>query len=83
MSSVKSELQAGAVVLGQVGAVASWRRANNQVAGMVYRPMVVIQCASEEGLAGHTPAASMAVIGRDELLALRSAIDEALKEPAQ
>ena len=84
MSSATPMFEVGAVVLGYVGTVASWRRlAPKQAARSVdYRMLVITTCGStDEGV--HEPAASVSINSREGLIALRAAIDEALKEPAQ
>lgn len=73
----------GAVVLGYVGNVATWRRPNPDHPDgkrYVYTQMVTIQLCSSTDEGVHTPAESVTVAGRAALLALRTAIDEALKE---
>jgi hypothetical protein len=79
MSSATPMFEVGAVVLGYVGFTAAWRRASPQYVKK-YQPMLTIQtCAStDEGV--HEPAASVTINSREGLIALRSAIDEALKE---
>lgn len=70
----------GAVCLAYYGVTASWRRTiPGAVGGRTYSPSLIINSASttEEGM--HEPAASVTVGGRDALLSLRGAIDEALK----
>lgn len=84
MSSVSSMFEVGAVSLGYVGLVASWRRPVQQAtATRGYGPLLIVQCSAVMEDAGHEPAQSVSVNSREGLLALRSAIDEALKEPAQ
>ncbi len=70
------DFETGAVVLGAVGRVATWRRPT----AIRACPMVVILVSSDTDESGYTPAESVTVLGREALLALRSAIDEALKE---
>lgn len=75
----------GAVVLGYVGNVASWRRLNPAhpgVKGGTDWTMLTIHSASATDTGAHTPAESVTVSGREALLALRSAVDEALKYEA-
>ena len=81
MSSATSLYEVGAVVLGYVGTVASWRRPS--ASNKNRWPMLVITVcdATDEGV--HTPAASVSINNREGLLALRSAIDEALKETGE
>ena len=66
----------GAVPLGGIEKVASWQRAEFRDQA----PLVVIheRHTMEDG--GYYPASSITLFGRDQLLALRSAIDEALKD---
>lgn len=82
MSSASSMFEIGAVALGYVGLVASWRRlAPNQATRNNYTLLTIYQCAdTDEG--AHTPAASISINSREGLIALRAAIDEALKVPA-
>lgn len=83
MSSATPMFEVGAKVLGYVGLVATWRR---MVPGQAIRsqrePMLTIQVcdSSEDGV--YTPAASVTINSRAGLMALREAIDEALKEPS-
>ena len=73
----------GAVVLGYVGNVATWRRSNPDHPDSkryVYNQMVTIQLCSSTDEGVHIPAESVTLTGRAALLALRTAIDEALKE---
>ena len=84
MSSATTLFEVGAVVLGYIGLVASWRRTTQKAMASRHGPMLVVQCvatSTDEG--AHEPAQSITVNSREGLLALRSAIDEALKEPAQ
>ncbi|OGA78801.1 hypothetical protein [Hydrogenophaga sp.] len=67
----------GAVPLDCVGRVASWRRPRDAIK---HAPMVVVMESSDTDEGTYTPASSVTVVGRDQLLALRSAIDEALKK---
>lgn len=81
MSSATPFFEVGAVVLGYVGLTAAWRRtAPGQArAGREYQMLCINQAAStDEGV--REPAQSIMIHGRVALLALRSAIDEALKE---
>lgn len=68
----------GAVPLDCVGRVASWRRPRDE--SIKHAPMVVVMESSDTDEGVYTPASSVTVVGRDQLLALRSAIDEALKK---
>lgn len=70
----------GAVVLGQPASqVATWRRPILRNPRNAPTLLIMTDSATEQG--AFIPAMSMTVYGRDRLLALRSAIDEALKEP--
>lgn len=83
MTSATSMFEVGAVVLGYVGNVASWRRPapGAEKLGVDYRAVIVATSSStDEGV--HEPATSVSIRGRVALLALRAAIDEALKEAA-
>lgn len=71
--------ETGAAVLGAVGNVASWRRPNEPYKTRYY-PMVVVQICSDTDEGTHTPAASVTIAGREQLLALRNVIDQALGE---
>ena len=75
---VKDFFEMGAVSLGVYGLTASWRRSTVD-AKMKYQPSVMIQCASgiDEGVC--IPACDVVISGTDGLLALREAIDCALK----
>lgn len=79
MSTASPMWEVGSVVLGYVGIVASWRRATAQYANR-YQPMLVIQTTASTDEGVHEPAASVTILSREGLIALRSAIDEALKE---
>lgn len=82
MSSASTQFEIGAVALGYFGTVASWRRLAPRVEkrGIEWCSVTIQSCAdTDEG--AHTPAASVSVNGRVALLALRAAIDEALREP--
>lgn len=82
MSSASTMFEVGAEVLGYVGLVASWRRLapNQSTKGVNYALLTIHQCADTDDGA-HTPAASVTINSRAGLLALRAAIDEALKQP--
>ena len=70
----------GAVCLGAVGNTASWRREKPDLATRNrWHPMVIVQTSSDTDDEAHKPAESVTIGGVDSLLALRSAIDEALK----
>lgn len=75
-----STFEFGAVCLGAVGNTASWRRERKVVASPGrWHPMVVVQTSSDTDDGAHKPAESVTIGGVESLLALRSAIDEALK----
>ena len=75
-----STFEFGAVCLGAVGNTASWRREKQDVASPGrWHPMVVVQTSSDTDDGAHKPAESVTIGGVESLLALRSAIDEALK----
>lgn len=79
MSSSNSFFEVGSVVLGYVGLTASWRRGTSDEYRRRYGPMLIISnCASTDN-GVHEPAASVTIQSREGLLALRDAIDEALK----
>ena len=74
--------EVGAVVLGYVGIVASWRRmAPGQ--NRAHAPMVIISTTASTDEGVHEPAQSITIASREGMLALRAAIDEALKQPEQ
>ena len=81
MSSATSLYEVGAVVLGYVGCTASWRRSapGQERMGIEVQMLCITQAAStDEGV--HEPAQSITISHRAALLALRSAIGEALKD---
>lgn len=70
----------GAVCLGAIGNTASWRREKQGVVGHGrWHPMVIVQTSSDMDEGAHKPAESVTIGGVESLLALRAAIDEALK----
>lgn len=74
--------EVGGTVLGYVGNVASWRRpsAEGHRLGACYLMFCISSAAStDDGV--HEPAQSITLVGREALLALRSAIDDALTIP--
>lgn len=81
MNAAPTMFDIGAIPLGYVGNVASWRR---PVAAQAERwqPMVIIQICSDTDENGHTPASCVTVQGRYSLLALREAVNKALGEEA-
>lgn len=82
MSSASNIWDVGAVVLGYVGTVASWRRPKDEDTRRRYGPMLIIQTGATTDEGVHEPAASVTVSSKEGLIALRSAIDEALREPS-
>ncbi len=78
MTQSNSPFETGAVILGAVGRVATWRRSTSNR----WVPILTILVCSDTDENGYTPAESVSVSGREALLALRSAVDEALKEAA-
>lgn len=71
----------GAAVLGGYGQVASWRRSDpDHPVAKKWGPVLCLMQGetSEEGIL--IPARDVTISGREALLALRAAIDEALKE---
>lgn len=68
----------GATCLGVVGNTATWRRTKPD-AKVKYNPMVIIsECsASDDGV--YSPASSVTIGSVNGLIALRDAIDEALR----
>lgn len=75
--------EVGSVVLGYVGNVASWRRPASKDLVRRYNPMLTIQLCSTTDESAHTPAQSVTLADRVSLIALRDAINEALKEPQE
>lgn len=70
----------GAMCLGAIGNTASWRREKQDVASPGrWHPMVIVQTSSDTDEGAHKPAESVTIGGVESLLALRAAIDEALK----
>jgi len=82
VSSASPMFEVGAVVLGYFGTVASWRRPAPDQARR-WEPQVIVQSCASTDEGAHAPAQSVAISSRAGLLALRAAIDEALKESAQ
>lgn len=75
-----SVFEFGAECLGAVGVTVSWRRVKPGVATPgKWSPMVVIQECSTMDEGAFQPATSITVAGKDALLALRAAVDEALR----
>ncbi len=84
MSDANNRYEIGAAVLGHPGDVASWRRpVRMDGARSDYGPLLIVQCSAITGDGAYEPAQSVPIVGREGLLALRAAIDEALKEPQQ
>ncbi len=80
MMASNSTFEFGAVCMGAVGSTASWRRERAAIdrPGR-WPPMVVVQTCSATDEGSFTPAESVTIGGHESLLALREAIDEALK----
>lgn len=71
-------LEMGAVCLGIVGATASWRRVKADAKNR-FEPMLVIQLCGGVEDGAYTPPSDITIANVQGLLALREAIDEALK----
>ncbi len=80
MSSAAPQYEVGAVVLGFVGLVATWRR-KSAAHKYAYEPLLIIHSAATTDENAHTPAQTVEINSRVGLLALRQAIDEALTLP--
>jgi hypothetical protein len=78
MSGASKMYEVGAVVLGYVGLTASWRRPGSEQSSLA-APLLVIQHSSSTGEGAHEPSQSITITSCDGLIALRKAIDEALK----
>lgn len=74
-----SNIEMGAIVLQYVGQVAAWHRTNPETGELRWQPMVVIQCCGGNGDHGYEPPQSISLSGKEALLALKQAIDEAIK----
>ena len=83
MSSATPLFEVGAVVLGYVGTVATWRRPATTEEKIRRDPMLIVHTCADTDEGVHTPAQSVTINSRAGLIALRAAIDEALKEPSQ
>lgn len=80
-TSATPTYEVGAVVLGYVGLTAAWRRyAPGHGRRGTYGLSLCITEASSIDEGTHAPAQSITITSREGLLALRGAIDEALKE---
>ena len=74
--------EVGAVPLGYVGIVASWRRPTALARGKYHGQLIIQSCSNTyEGV--HEPAQSITICTVAGLMALRGAIDEALRTPAE
>lgn len=74
----------GAKPLACHGLIASWRRSNPAHPNAPHwDPIFLIQSAAATGDGVHEPAQTVSLSTRESLLALREAIDEALREDAQ
>jgi hypothetical protein len=82
MNAAPHCFEVGAVALGYVGVVASWRRPTAEYKNRFSPQLIVQTCASTDDGA-HEPAQSVCINSKEGLLALRSAIEEALKEPQE
>ena len=82
MTSATDLFQVGAVPLGYVGVVASWRRPTALAGGRYHGQLIIQSCSStDEGV--HEPAQSIAIYTVEGHMALRGAIDEALRAPSE
>ena len=72
-----ADYEYGAVSISGTSTAASWRRIDNTSAG-AYGPQLRIHSSSCTDEGAHTPASDVFVYGKEQLLALRKAIDEAL-----
>ena len=81
--STENKIEMGAKCLGFAGMVATWWRMKPaeapRIKGWRQQPQVTVLVAETTDENGHTPASSVNLSGAEALLALRSAIDEALK----
>lgn len=80
MSSSSNVFSVGSVVLGHIGVTASWRRPNNWDQRGRYPAGLVITSSGEVEEGAYIPPASISIFSREGLMALRDAIDEALKQ---
>ena len=82
----ENNIEMGAVCLGFAGAAATWWRMkpseDQAKKGWRRQPQITVLMAECTDENGYTPASSVNVSGVEALLALRSAIDEALKYEA-
>lgn len=74
-----SNIEKGAIVLQYAGQVASWQRTNPEDGELLWQPMVVIQFSGGTGDGWHEPPQTIRLSGKEALLALKQAIDEAIK----
>lgn len=72
-------IERGAEVLQDTGNVATWKRYNPDTGTFKYQPMLVIQVCGGLGPEGYEPPQSITLSGVEALIALRKAIDEAIK----
>ena len=81
--SAKNNIEVGAVCLGFAGMAVTWWRMkpseDQMKKGWRQQPQITVLAAECTDENGYTPASSSNVSGVEALLALRSAIDEALK----
>lgn len=80
MSQTIGAWEMGSACLGGYGNVVSWRR-NKEAASKnyAYYPLVCIQQCADASDGVFAPAASVTIAGKDALVELRNAINEALK----
>ena len=84
--TAKNDIEMGAACLGYAGMAATWWRMkpaeNPMQRGWRKSPQITVLMAECTVENGYTPASSVNISGTEALLALRSAIDEALKYDA-
>ena len=84
--SAKNNIEMGAECLGFAGMAATWWRMkpseDPMKKGWLKQPQVTVLMAECTDENGYAPASSVNISGTEALLALRSAIDEALKYEA-
>ena len=71
-------IEKGASVVGYPGLVASWQRYRTE-AKIKYQPYLVLMTSGGVGESTYEPPQSISVNGKEALIALRDAVDEALK----
>ena len=84
--SAKNNIETGAECLGFAGMAVTWWRMkpseDQMKKGWRQQPQITVLVAETTDENGYTPASSVNISGTKALLALRSAIDEALKYEA-